>query len=102
MNQQQRVQEIPNSEEYRRQLIRMSKYGKIFGDFADGNNGRCAVGAIVSELGWDGSNFDKPWSDVMGSIQLHAIHLGVNIVNDNDNNGLSWEEIADKLEKVGL
>jgi hypothetical protein len=84
-------------------LLRLfvGKYGKICGDFADRNDGRCAVGAIVSELGWDGSNADKPWSDLMGYIQLHAIHQGVNIVEDNDN-GLSWEQIADKLEKVGL
>src|SRR2546429_345574 len=122
MSQQQLVHETPNSEDYRRRsnllrqhiriskygmsyskLLRLSvgKYGKIFGDLADDNSGRCAVGAIVSELGWDGSNFDKPWSDIMGCIQLHAIHLGVNKVNDNDN-GLSWEEIADKLRKSRL
>lgn len=79
----------------------LGKYAKIYRDFADRNDGRCAMGAIVSELGWGGSSVDKLWSDLMGCIQLHAFHLGVNIVEDNDN-GLSWEEIADKLEKVGL
>jgi hypothetical protein len=78
-------------------------YGKQFRQiqslYSDGNNGRCAIGVIMSYFGWDGRvDFDTAYDLLVASGMLK--HAGVDedlLINMNDS-GLTFDEIANYLD----
>ena len=81
------------------QILR--NYGKQFTEirerYSDGHNGRCAIGVLMSYLGWDGRvNFDTAnYLLAVSDVLKHA-----DILVDLNDSGLSFDEIADYLDSV--
>ena len=78
-------------------------YGKQFTQiterYSDGNNGRCAIGLIMSYFGWNGKD-DIRASRKLLSAFIALTHAGVSkdlVVQLNDS-GMSFDEIADYLD----
>jgi hypothetical protein len=78
-------------------------YGKQFTQiterYSDGNNGRCAMGVIMSYFGWNGKD-DIRASRKLLSAFIALTHTGVSkdlVVQLNDS-GMSFDEIADYLD----
>ena len=78
-------------------------YGKQFTQiterYSDGNNGRCAMGVIMSDFGWNGKD-DIRASRKLLSAFIALTHTGGSkylIVQLNDS-GMSFDEIADYLD----
>jgi hypothetical protein len=78
-------------------------YGKQFTQiterYSDGNNGRCAMGVIMSYFGWNGKD-DIRASRKLLSAFIALTHIGVSkdlVVQLNDS-GMSFDEIADYLD----
>jgi len=83
------------------QILRI--YGKQFTQiteqYSDGHNGRCAMGVIMSYLGWDGKD-DVRASRKLLSAFIALTHAGVSkdlVVRLNDS-GMSFDEIAEYLD----
>ena len=83
------------------QILRI--YGKQFTQiteqYSDGHNGRCAMGVIMSYLGWDGKD-DVRTSRKLLSAFIALTHAGVSkdlVVQLNDS-GMSFDEIAEYLD----
>ena len=83
------------------QILRI--YGKQFTQiteqYSDGHNGRCAMGVIMSYLGWDGKD-DVRASRKLLSAFIALTHAGVSkdlVVQLNDS-GMSFNEIAEYLD----
>lgn len=72
----------------------MNKYTQIKWQFARGENERCALGAILSEQGWDGE------SPLEYAIQYNE-NNGVRFTTYLNDSGYSFEQIVDKLEGSG-
>jgi hypothetical protein len=78
-------------------------YGKQFTQiterYSDGNNGRCAMGVIMSYFGWNGKD-DVRASRKLLSAFIALTHTGGSkdlVVQLNDS-GMSFDEIADYLD----
>ena len=82
-------------------------YGKQFKQikeqYSDGQNGRCAIGVIMSYFGWDG----KLNSDITTSLQAAlptltnaGLHDDFFIIELNDS-GMTFDEIAGYLDRFG-
>ena len=70
--------------------------------FSDGLNGRCAIGVIMSYYGWDGRDDLDAAKILLGSL-LELRHLGIdkNLLIKLNESGLTFDEIADYLDKIG-
>jgi hypothetical protein len=97
--QQQRLKEKPTVSNI------LHTYGKQFTQirerYADGGNGRCAVGVIMSYYGWDGSdNFNA----VIGSFgalgELKFAGIDEDLLIDLNDSGLTFDEIADHIDLI--
>jgi hypothetical protein len=71
----------------------IGKYKQLRHDASDFRNGRCAAGAILSEMGWDG----KSWATVM----VDRFPVLGEVIMKNDHLGQSFEQIRDWLIKQG-
>lgn len=84
------------------QILRI--YGKQFRQiqlrYSDGNNGRCAMGVIMSYYGWDGKeDFDvNNLLDASDVLKNAGIDFGLLI--DLNDIGMSFDQIADYLDRV--
>jgi hypothetical protein len=83
------------------QILRI--YGKQFTQiteqYSDGHNGRCAIGVIMSYLGWNGKD-DVRASRKLLSAFIALTHAGMSkdlVVQLNDS-GMSFDEIAEYLD----
>jgi hypothetical protein len=81
----------------------LRSYGKQFRQiqmrYSDRNNGRCAMGVIMSYFGWNGKD-DIRASRKLLSAFIALTHAGVNkdlVIQLNDS-GMSFDEIADYLD----
>jgi hypothetical protein len=75
------------------------QYTQITERYSDGNNGRCAIGVIMSYFGWNGKD-DIRASRKLLSAFIALTHAGVSkdlVVQLNDS-GMSFDEIADYLD----
>ena len=77
-------------------------YGKQFKQikrrFSDGQNGRCAMGLIMSYYGWDGrSDVSKSMKIALNSLREVGISRGT-IIKLNDS-GKTFVEIADYVDR---
>ncbi|MGE5661503.1 MAG: hypothetical protein ACM3X1_04575 [Ignavibacteriales bacterium] len=81
-------------------------YGKQFKQIAerysDGHNGRCALGVIMSYYGWNGKDDSQAASQLLGTlIALRCAGVDKNLLIEMNDSGLSFDEIADYLDKIG-
>ena len=81
-------------------------YGKQFTQiierYSDGHNGRCALGVIMSYYGWNGKDDSQASSKLLGTlISLRYAGIDRNLLIDMNDSGMSFDEIADYLDKFG-
>jgi hypothetical protein len=81
-------------------------YGKQFEQiterYSDGHNGRCALGVIMSYYGWNGKDDSQAASKLLGTlIALRCAGIDKNSLIDMNDSGMSFDEIADYLDKFG-
>lgn len=86
------------------QILRV--YGKQFKQikrrFSDEQNGRCAMGVILSYYGWDGklnSLCDESSSSLAARRALRSVGISRDCIMDQNDSGYTFEEIADYLER---
>ena len=82
-------------------------YGKQFKQiterYSNGRDGRCAMGVIMSYFGWDGARD----SDITTSLQAALPTLSNGGLRDDffiielNDSGMTFDEIADYLDKIG-
>jgi hypothetical protein len=86
------------------QILRV--YGKQFRQikrrFSDEQDGRCAMGVILSYCGWNGklsslSETSASWRAAQRALKKVGIRKG-SIIDRNDS-GYSYDEIADYIER---
>ena len=86
------------------QILRIhgKKFRQVRRRYSDGHDGRCAVGVIMSDYGWNGKDDSHAREKLLGaSIALR--YMGVHkdtIIRLNDS-GETFDEIADYLDTVG-
>ena len=81
-------------------------YGKQFKQIAerysDGNNGRCVSGVLMSYYGWDGKDDSHATRKLLGAlIALRYAGIDRNLLIEMNDSGMSFDEIADYLDKIG-
>ena len=86
------------------QILR--RYGKKFRQvrkrYSDGHDGRCAMGVIMSYYGWNGKDDSQAASKLLGTlIALRYAGIDKNLLIELNDSGLSFDEIADYLDKIG-
>jgi hypothetical protein len=80
-------------------------YGKQFRQiterYSDGDNGRCALGVIMSYYGWDGQDDFHAASKLLGTlIALRYAGIDRNMLIEMNDSGFTFNEIADYLDKL--
>ena len=81
-------------------------YGKQFRQiterYSDENDGRCAMGVIMSYYGWNGKDDSQAASKLLG-VFTALRHAGIdrNLLIEMNDSGFSFDEIADYLDKFG-
>jgi hypothetical protein len=81
-------------------------YGKQFKQiierYSDGHNGRCVLGVIMPYYGWNGKDDSQASSKLLGTlIALRYAGIDRNLLIDMNDSGMSFDEIADYLDKFG-
>ena len=78
------------------------QYKQITERYSDGGNGRCALGLIMSYYGWNGKDDSQTASKLLGTlIALKYAGIDKNSLIDMNDSGMSFDEIADYLDKFG-
>ena len=80
-------------------------YGKQFTQitkrYSDGNNGRCAIGVVMSYYGWDGKiDFDTANNLVAAEDVLNHAGIDYDLLIDLNDSGYTFDEIADYLDQT--
>ena len=80
-------------------------YGKQFTQitkrYSDGNNGRCAIGVVMSYYGWDGKiDFDTVNNLVAAEDVLNHAGIDYDLLIDLNDSGYTFDEIADYLDQT--
>ena len=81
-------------------------YGKQFKQIAqqysDGQNGRCALGVIMSYYGWNGKDDSQVTRKLLSTlIALSYADIDKNLLAELNDSGMPFDEIADHLDKFG-
>jgi hypothetical protein len=100
----QQLQQLLQQELTISQILRT--YGKQFTQiierYSDGHNGRCVLGVIMSYYGWNGKDDSQAASKLLGTlIALRYAGIDRNLLIDMNDSGMSFDEIADYLDKFG-
>ena len=78
------------------------QFKQITERYTDGHNGRCALGVIMSYYGWNGKDDSQAASKLLGTlIALRSAGIDKNSIIDMNDSGMSFDEIADYLDKFG-
>ena len=80
-------------------------YGKQFTQitkrYSDGNNGRCAIGVVMSYYGWDGRiHFDTANNLLAAADVLNHAGIDYDLLIDLNDSGYTFDEIADHLDRT--
>jgi hypothetical protein len=68
--------------------------------YSDGFNGRCAVGVIMSYYGWDGKESAFKSRKLFAALfALRHAGVSVDLVTDLNDSGMTFDEIADFLDR---
>ena len=83
------------------QILRIhgKQFTQVTEQYSDGNNGRCAMGVIMSYLVWNGKDNVRTSRKFLSAF-IALTHAGFNkdlVVQLNDS-GMSFDEIADHLD----
>src|SRR5262245_2466456 len=78
-------------------------YGKQFTQiterYSDGNNGRCAMGVIMSYFGWNGKDDIRASRKLLSAfIAITQTGVSKDLVVQLNDSGMSFDEIADYLD----
>ena len=85
------------------QILR--EYGKMFRQikkrYSDGQNGRCAIGLIMSYHGWNGKDDCQACGKLIGTL-VTLSHAGIdkNLIIQLNDSGATFNEIADHLDNI--
>jgi hypothetical protein len=84
------------------QILRI--YGKRFRQiqkkYSDGHTGRCAIGVIMSYYGWDGKESAFKLRKLFAALfALRHAGVTVDLVIDLNDSGMTFDEIADFLDR---
>ncbi len=79
-------------------------YGKKFKQvrkrYTDGQNGRCALGVLMSYFGWDGTDCLDAASGLLAAAdELKCAGIDEDLLIELNDSGMSFEEIADYLDR---
>ena len=76
------------------------QYTQITERYSDGQNGRCAIGVIMSYFGWDGRvDFDTANDLLAASDVLKHAGIDEDLLIDLNDSGFTFDEIADNLDR---
>lgn len=84
------------------QILRIygKQYTQITERYSDGQNGRCAIGVIMSYFGWDGRvDFDTANDLLAASDVLKYAGIDEDLLIDLNDSGFTFDEIADNLDR---
>ena len=85
------------------QVLRIhgKQFRQITERYSDGHNGRCALGVIMSYYGWNGQDDSEAATKLRGTlIALRYAGIDRNLLIEMNDSGLSFDEIADYLDKI--
>src|ERR671919_3187922 len=83
----------------------LREYGKQFRQiqmqYSDGQNGRCAMGVIMSCFGWNGEDDSKATTKLLGTL-IALRHAGIDkdLLIELNGSGYTFHEIADYLDNI--
>jgi hypothetical protein len=82
-------------------------YGKQFTQvrerYSDEDNGRCAVGVIMSYYGWDGSDNFNAVIGLFGALgELKYAGIDEDLLIDLNDSGYTFDEIADYIDTIQM
>ena len=80
-------------------------YGKQFRQiqmrYSDGQEGRCAIGLLMSFYGWDGKDdLDATKRLLAAFVELKDAGIDEGLLIDLNDSGYTFDEIADYLDRV--
>ena len=80
-------------------------YGKQFrqiqSQYSDVNDGRCAIGVVMSYFGWDGGgNFETVNSLLAAADTLKQAGIDEELLIDLNDSGFTFDEIADYVNEL--
>ncbi len=71
--------------------------------YSDGQNGRCAIGVIMSYFGWDGSQNYLAANDIIAVFyELKQAGVDGELLMDLNDSGFTFNEIADFLDRMRI
>lgn len=77
------------------------KFRQIKGRYSDGDNGRCAIGAIMSYHGWNGKDDSQACGKLIGTlVTLNYAGIDKNLIIRLNDSGATFNEIADHLDNI--
>ena len=75
---------------------------QIAQQYSDGQNGRCALGVIMSYYGWNGKDDSQVTRKLLSTlIALSYADIDKNLLAELNDSGMPFDEIADHLDKFG-
>ncbi len=80
-------------------------YGKRFtqvhGTYSDGQNGRCALGVLMSYYGWDGKDKFSTYKILMSAFNaLRSAGIDRNLLIEMNDSGFTFDEIAGYIDRI--
>jgi hypothetical protein len=76
------------------------QFTQITERYSDGHNSRCAIGVLMSYLGWEGRlNFDTANNLLAVSDVLKHAGIEEDLLIEMNDSGMSFDEIADYLSR---
>jgi hypothetical protein len=96
-------QQLPKQDMTISQILRT--YGKQFRQiqmrYSDGQEGRCAIGLLMSFYGWDGKDdLDATKRLLAALVELKDAGIDEGLLIDLNDSGYTFDEIADYLDRV--
>jgi hypothetical protein len=97
------LQQLPKQDMTISQILRT--YGKQFRQiqmrYSDGQEGRCAIGLLMSFYGWDGKDdLDATKRLLAALVELKDAGIDEGLLIDLNDSGYTFDEIADYLDRV--
>jgi hypothetical protein len=97
------LQQLPKQNMTISQILRT--YGKQFRQiqmrYSDGQEGRCAIGLLMSFYGWDGKDdLDATKRLLAALVELKDAGIDEGLLIDLNDSGYTFDEIADYLDRV--
>ena len=97
------LQQLPKQDMTVSEILRT--YGKQFRQiqmrYSDGQEGRCAIGLLMSFYGWDGKDdLDATKRLLAALVELKDAGIDEGLLIDLNDSGYTFDEIANYLDRV--